>query len=91
MTERTYLVGLPVAVSVYDGRVHLEVDAAELSVAVRDSDDDAYSDDERESDVRSIAAAFTALVEQRQGWRITASTMQHVRARARVRRRWLAR
>lgn len=85
MTERTYLVRLPVAVTVYDGRVHLAVDAAELAVAIAQDDALAedgsplHGDEEREHDVRAVAAAFTALVGGGQSWRITASTMQHGR------------
>jgi hypothetical protein len=99
MTERTYLVGLPVAVTVYDGRVHLAVDAAEVTSAIqrtadprfgrRDYDgDNDVTDEEREHDARAVAAAFTALVQGGQPWRITTSTMQHER---RHRTLWRAR
>lgn len=88
MTEqaRTYLVGLPVAVTVYDDRVHLAVDAAEVSVAIARADtSDEHTDDEHEADATAVAHAFVALVERHECWRITASTMQHETADRRKR------
>lgn len=60
--ERTYLVGLPVAVTVHDdGWVHLSVDAGELTTKLLFEDlEQDLTDEEVEADANRIEVAFTA-------------------------------
>lgn len=55
MASRTYLVGLPVTVTVHeDGRVVYRVDTGEASVAIWDDDDCGYTDEHRQADAEAI-------------------------------------